>query len=176
MNQRDVGFINQKYLHKQEVVNTLKDELKEDIIFYKKRIYQSTKELIHNKFVSETESIENAFLNYAKLLIDNFKLDDTKELLNENNSLETIYEDVEDEETCIDEIKTSEEITKQLLISNEKSSIIRIEDCFNIVKKENPHIIEAIKKRRPESKINVNEQINLKQDKFREKGVKKSKK
>jgi hypothetical protein len=172
MNKYDWGLVNQKYTTKHETLVSLKEHLADDLEFYRKRIYQATKELSRGVFKDDGDTITNAFYHYAELLINHFKLDDTKEIL--ASTLETINEDDEDEDVIHDITETEEIITKQLLIGGEKNTVIRIEDCLNIVKKEDPEITTAINKRRQHNKQNDNmSAINLRQEKFREKGVKK---
>lgn len=165
MNKHDWGLVNQKYAAIKQEQTDLMAEMREDLEFYRKRIYQATKDLIKNDFDPKQSSIKNAFINYARLLVDHFKLEDIKELMSEQ--LDTIVE-VEEEQEAHNESLTSDEITKQFLVRGEKPSIIRIEDCFNIIKKTTAEEIKPKKKQqvKPPS-------INIRQEKFREKGVKK---
>ena len=134
MNKHDWGIVNQKYAAIKQEQTDLMAEMKDDLDFYRKRIYQATKELSKGTFEGKQDDIKNAFLNYAHLLIEHFKMSDIKELMSEQ--LNTILEESDEEEHMDNggEIKTPDEITKQFLIRGEKPSIIRIEDCFNVIK------------------------------------------
>jgi hypothetical protein len=166
MNKHDWGIVNQKYAAIKQEQTDLMAEMKDDLDFYRKRIYQATKELSKGTFDGKQDDIKNAFLSYAQLLIDHFKISDIKELMSEQ--LDTILEESDEEEDLETEPKTSDEITKQFLIRGEKPSIIRIEDCFNVIKTSNNDIFKPTRTRTTNTPS-----INIRQDKFREKGVKK---
>lgn len=164
MNKHDWGLVNQKYAAIKQEQTDLMAEMKDDLEFYRKRIYQATKDLTKNDFDSNQHAIKNAFIHYSRLLIEHFKLEDIKEVMSEQ--LETIEEEHEQDEVY--EPQSADEITKQFLIRGEKPTTIRIEDCFNVIKTSSS-ITEPTRfkqKLRPPS-------INIRQDKFREKGVKK---
>ena len=168
MNKHDWGIVNQKYAAIKEEQTDLMAEMKDDLEFYRKRIYQATKELSKDIFDGKQRDIKNAFLNYARLLIEHFKMEDIKELMSEQ--LDTILEESDEEHLDNSvEPKTPDEITKQFLIRREKPSIIRIEDCFNVVKT-NTSDDNGFKPKRTRTPT---PSINIRQDKFREKGVKK---
>jgi hypothetical protein len=166
MNKHDWGLVNQKYVAIKEEQTDLMAEMKEDLDFYRKRIYQATKELTKNEFDQKQHAIKDAYINYAKLLIEHFKLEDIKEIMSEQ--LDTILEESEEDTSTENEHQTADEITKQFLIRGEKPSIIRIEDCFNVIKTSNAETFT------PNRTWSVpTPSINIRQDKFREKGVKK---
>jgi hypothetical protein len=169
MNKHDWGIVNQKYAAIKQEQTDLMAEMKDDLDFYRKRIYQATKELSKGTFEGKQDDIKNAFLSYAQLLIDHFKMSDIKELMSEQ--LDTILEESDEEEQLDNggEIKTPDEITKQFLIRGEKPSIIRIEDCFNVIKTSTSDD-NGFKPKRTRTPT---PSINIRQDKFREKGVKK---
>ena len=54
---------------------------KDEIAFYKKRIFLTTKLLLRNNKVNP--SVNNAFNNYARILIQHFKIVDTNDILQE---------------------------------------------------------------------------------------------
>lgn len=168
MNKHDWGLVNQKYLAIKEEQPDLMAEIKEDLEFYRKRIYQATKDLFKDN--GYPSAIKASFIQYAQLLIEHFKMEDIKEIMSEQ--LDTIEEETEAENDEPYVEKTPDEITKQLLINGEKQSpFLRIEDCFNVIKRpiaELEHI-----KRKPTRQPPQQPSINLRQDKFREKGVKK---
>lgn len=166
MNKYDWGLINKKYTTIKEEQPDLMDEMREDLEFYKKRIYQATKELTKNQFDQTQYTIKDAYIEYVKLLINHFKLEDTRELVSQQ--LETIFEEDENEDIIMPSNITPDEITKQFLIRREKPSVIRIEDCFNVFKAPGQEELKPNHIRRV-----VTPSINIRQDKFREKGVKK---
>jgi hypothetical protein len=167
MNKHDWGLMNQKYAAIKQEQTDLMAEMREDLDFYRKRIYQSTKDLTKNEFDEKQQAIKNAYMNYVRLLIEHFKLEDIKELMSEQ--LETIVEESEEEHDVNVESQTADEITKQFLIRGEKPSIIRIEDCFNVIKTSSNEDIFTPKRTRSVPTPS----INIRQNKFREKGVKK---
>lgn len=167
MNKYDWGLVNQKYAAIKQEQTDLMAEMREDLDFYRKRIYQATKDLTKNEFDRNQHAIKNAYINYVRLLIEHFKLEDIKEIVSEQ--LETIVEESEEEQQTADEPQTADEITKQFLIRGEKPSIIRIEDCFNVIKTSSNE--DTFKPKRTRSVPTPS--INIRQDKFREKGVKK---
>jgi hypothetical protein len=83
--------------------NDKKFTLDDDIDFYKKRIYLTTKSLLRNKNINP--SVNNAFNEYAITLIKYFKITDTNDILQEelkhmkqnNNTPQELNKDVEDE-------------------------------------------------------------------------------
>jgi hypothetical protein len=167
MNKHDWGLVNQKYIAIKEEQPDLMAEMREDLEFYRKRIYQATKELSKNSFDNKQHAIKDAFIHYATLLIEHFKLEDIKELMSEQ--LDTILEESEEDTDMVtNEPQTADEITKQFLVRGEKPSIIRIEDCFNVIKTSTS---ETFTPKRSRSVAIPS--INIRQDKFREKGVKK---
>jgi hypothetical protein len=166
MNKHDWGLVNQKYTTIKEEQPDLMVEMREDLEFYRKRIYQATKELSKNNFDDKQHAIKDAFIHYARLLIEHFKLEDINEIMSEQ--LDTILEECEEENQVRNETQSADEITKQFLVRREKPSIIRIEDCFNVIKSSTS---EEFKPKRTRSVQTPS--INIRQDKFREKGVKK---
>lgn len=169
MNKHDWGFVNQKYAAIKQEQTDLMAEMREDLEFYRKRIYQATKDLTKNDFDTNQHAIKNAFIHYARTLIEHFKLEDIKELMSEQ--LDTIIEESE-EDLCEEEPMSADEITKQFLIRGEKPSIIRIEDCFNVIKTATSTEEEPLFKPKRTRSVPT-PIINIRQDKFREKGVKK---
>ena len=81
---------NKLEMSKNNVEPTSKDskQFRRDLIFYKKRIYSKTRELIKlniQKHDVQNENIEkkleDAFLLYVKTIVENFKFDDTMEII-----------------------------------------------------------------------------------------------
>ena len=58
-----------------------KTNYKEDLGFYKKRIFLTTKSLLRNGKINP--SVNDAFINYVKVLIQHFKIVDTNDILQE---------------------------------------------------------------------------------------------
>jgi hypothetical protein len=164
MNKHDWGLVNQKYIAIKEEQPDLMAEMKDDLEFYRKRIYQATKDLNKNVFDAKQHAIKSAFINYVKLLIEHFKLSDIKELMSEQ--LDTILEEEESNEEYVEQ--TADEMTKQFLVRGEKPSVIRIEDCFNVIKTSSYDDPVKFRPKRTQTPS-----INIRQAKFREKGVKK---
>ncbi len=166
MNKHDLWLINQKYAAIKEEQSDLMAEMREDLEFYSKRIYQATKDLTMNQFDDNQHSIKNAYINYVQLLIEYFKHEDIREIMSEQ--LNTILEESEFESDASGELHNANEITKHFLIRGEKANI-RIEDCFNIIKTStsNHDITRAKNIRSVTTPL-----INIRQNKFREKGVK----
>jgi hypothetical protein len=56
-----------------------RDNMEEDLVFYRKRIYLATKTILRGKTV--TPDINSAFNSFAKLLIQHLKIKDTNDIL-----------------------------------------------------------------------------------------------
>ena len=140
-----------KYL-KQESVK-MKDNLK-DRTFYKKRIYDLTKQLMHSE-VSQSEEINKAFDNYVNRCIHYFKTLDTTDIIQQD------YDGIEYANTCSNTTLTdyNEYITKQ-------------------VKYYQPNSLEKLVKRtiiqsdKPTPVLPKQKDINLKDPALRVKGIK----
>jgi len=140
-----------KYL-KQEGVK-MKNNLK-DKHFYKKRIYDLTKSLMHNE-TSPSEEINRAFDNYVNRCIQYFKILDTTDILQQD------YDGIEYATTCSNISLTdyNEYITKQ-------------------IKYYQPNSLEKIVKRtiiqsdKPAPILPKQKDINLKDPALRVKGIK----
>jgi hypothetical protein len=98
-----------KYISKDgvKIANNLKDKH-----FYKKRIYDLTKQLMHNE-LSDSNDINNAFDNYINYCIQHFKLVDTTDILQED------YANMPSEELCNYDVENSKQqineyITRQI--------------------------------------------------------------
>tara|TARA_Y100000389_G_C17440680_1_gene508372 strand:+ start:1617 stop:2132 length:516 start_codon:yes stop_codon:yes gene_type:complete len=138
-------------------------ELRNDTKFYKKRIYQITKDLIRKKIDGNTidKNLDELFTSYLHGLIEHFKFDDKKDILQEefknmnNKKVHFSFNKIE-------EINADEYIMKR---SEIKSNTI--EDCMNITIKKP----EKKKPILPKEKI-----INLKSPELKNKGLKKKSK
>tara|TARA_B110000459_G_C16184554_1_gene305261 strand:- start:6 stop:536 length:531 start_codon:yes stop_codon:yes gene_type:complete len=143
-------------------------ELRNDTKFYKKRIYQITKDLIRKKIDGNTidgntidKNLDELFTSYLHSLIEHFKFDDKKDILQEefknmnNKKVHFSFNKIED-------INADEYIMKRPEIKSNT-----IEDCMNITIKKP----EKKKLILPKEKI-----INLKSPELKNKGLKKKSK
>jgi hypothetical protein len=138
-------------------------ELRNDTKFYKKRIYQITKDLIRKKIDGNTidKNLDELFTSYLDSLIEHFKFDDKKDILQEefknmnNKKVHFSFNKIED-------INADEYIMKRPEIK-----LNTIEDCMNITIKKP----EKKKLILPKEKI-----INLKSPELKNKGLKKKSK
>ena len=144
-------------------------QVRRDIIFYKKRIYAKTRELI--KFYIQKPELQNetvetkleeSFLLYIKTVVENFKFDDTMELMQKEleSGKKVTFQDVT---PSIQEDYNPDSFIMNL---NKEIQQPKINELMNVKiknKKENKIII-------PEKK---SFKINTKE--FRQKGVKSSK-
>lgn len=130
---------------------------KEDIIFYKKRIQQMVKNCMHNKDVPI--DIKDSFMEYLRICIEHFKAEDKHEMM-QNEYIDLSMENKKMNEVDIDIDKTNED----LYIKKE----VTIESCF-------PLEIKKIKKEEPKE-YPKQKDLNLKDKKFKTKGVKKKNK
>lgn len=82
----DVDLNTLQYLTEPHMLNKLtkKDKntsLNNEINFYKKRIYATTKKLLLRTNANINDDIRSAFENYTKLLIQHYKITDTNDIL-----------------------------------------------------------------------------------------------
>ena len=126
---------------------------KKDIQFYKKRIFQLTKDLLRNK--KQNNKVEKAFQNYASICIEHFKFIDKMEIIQKD------YKNIQNNDL---EKKTAFNIDKSndLIFKKKKPRIPKITD--NIKIKSTKIIKQPII---PKQRI-----YNLKSEKFKNKGVK----
>tara|TARA_B000000557_G_scaffold261831_1_gene261500 strand:+ start:2304 stop:2804 length:501 start_codon:yes stop_codon:yes gene_type:complete len=146
------NFVDKKLITKKD-----SDYKKEDIVFYKKRINQMIKNCMHNKNVPI--NIKDSFTEYLKLCIEHFKSEDRNEMMqNEYNDLLLENKKINDVDIDID--KTN----KELYIKKE----VTIENCLPL----------EIKKIKKEESTNYPKQkdLNLKDKRFKTKGIKKKNK
>ena len=143
--------------------NVLKeDENKVDdkeLMFYRKRVLQQTKELLRKKDINV--DINNSFNNYLKKSIEYFKFIDKKELIQqEYNNLEKEKEKKIDISFNIE--NSNEMMFKKVIVKNDKTL-----DDFVMkknIKKKTKITIPNIKK------------YDITDEKFKDKGVRKKKK
>lgn len=135
-----------------------KTNYKDEIGFYKKRIFLTTKLLLRNGKINS--SVNDAFINYVKVLIQHFKIVDTNDILQEE-----FKNILNDSKVNKSEIKNDNEI------ETEANSYI-----FEEQKDENEGTLNNFVKTiytKPEEKIIMPTQrtVNLKSPELRNKGI-----
>ena len=177
----DISFNTVEYLMSNSVYKKINEntdlfknkdtQFRNDIKFYKKRIYQTTKELIKQKIDKQhiDKEVDIYLTNYLRALIDYFKFDDKKDILQEefkhlNKSNKKVMFDLNENKNLesMNTLKANEIIMKQPEIKENT-----IESTMNV-----KIIRPPIKKQElPRSKT-----IELKSDHFKTKGLKNPKK
>ena len=142
---------------------TLDDEgYKKDKKFYKKRVIQMTKNLYNNNNIEEYNvpllEIKNSFHKYIYECIQILKL------IDKNDSIQEEYSDLSSN-SIGNPIDTSFTVIENDSIIFNKPSTHKIEDCFPITIKKT--------KKKSDIKLPVQKELNLKDPKFKTKGVKK---
>ena len=159
---------------KNNIEATSKDskQLRRDIIFYKKRIYAKTREIIKlhiQKPHLQTETIETkleeSFILYVKTLIESFKFDDTMELMQKEiaSSKKVTFQDATPSLASLQEDYNPDSFIMNL---NKEIQQPKINELMN-VKIKNKKDNKIIMPEKKSFKINTKE--------FRQKGVKSSK-
>lgn len=124
-----------------------------DLDFYKKRIFQLTKDMLRGEKINT--KVNKAFVNYAQICIDHFKFTDKMELI--QNDYKDIKSPVNKKNTF--NMKNSND----MMLRKKKPHRPRITDNIKI---KSTRIIK-------QPVIPQNRNFNLKDPKFREKGLKK---
>ena len=124
-----------------------------DLDFYKKRIFQLTKDMLRGEKINT--KVNKAFVNYAQICIDHFKFMDKMELI--QNDYKDIKSPVNKKNTF--NMKNSND----MMLRKKKPHRPRITDNIKI---KSTRIIK-------QPVIPQNRNFNLKDPKFREKGLKK---
>ena len=127
-----------------------------DIEFYRKRIFHLTKELLRGKKINT--SIDNSFRNFANICIAHFKFEDTKEMYKKQ------YNDMQ----CIVEKKSDisfnqMEANKFMMKSEKPAEHKTIKDFLNVR--------TTYKEKRRKIPIPKRKKVDLKNEKFRTKGL-----
>ena len=167
MTEEYINEITLKYLlnpSKIEFSNNSLDNLDKEIKFYKKRINQITKDMGRGEYPNN--SIKNLYLNYASQIIYYLKNLDHEEII-QQEYFDLSLKKNENLDKNLDEnlVKNLDEnldknFNKLTINSNEKSNL------NNFVKK--------IKLKEDEKIIPQKKNVNIKDDKFKTKGVKKN--
>ena len=165
MNKKDridlLYLTNQNLVDKYNEKITEKDidkHLKQDILFYRKRILNVTKDLLRENSVNPT--IDSIFLEYTQELINYFKFIDKKDILQDE------YKDLKEKKKK--QVDTNFKLSEsdKIMSRETKKTIKTIKDCIPIIVKSRPQ-----KKRNYPKK----KDINIKDPKFRIKGLGKEK-
>ena len=145
--------LSQKYNKTQEAEEKNAVVSNEDREFYKKRVYQMTKELLRGKKINST--IDESFYEFLNVTIKHLKFVDKKDIIQKD------YKDIKEKEKKID--KNFEIMDKnKLMMKDKKNKKKTIKEFVNIVnKKKQPKVFL------PEKKV-----INLKSTELKEKGIK----
>ena len=145
--------LSQKYNKTQKVENKNIVVLEEDREFYKKRVYQMTKELLRGKKINSI--IDESFNEFLNVSIKHLKFVDKKDIIQND------YKDIKEKERKLDEnFKLMDK--NKLMMKDKKNKKKTIKEFVNIVnKKKQPKVFL------PEKKV-----INLKSTELKEKGIK----
>jgi hypothetical protein len=165
MNKKDhidlLYFTNQNFIDKynQKIdtsVHTV--ALKEDILFYRKRILQTTKELLRDNSINS--NVDNSFYQYAQELIKYYKFIDKKDIIQEE------YKNLKEKPKK--EVNTNFKLSEnnKIMSRETKKHIKTIKDCIPIV------VRTKKKKKRTYPK---KKEIDIKDPRFRIKGLEKEK-
>jgi len=152
MNSVDLMYLTNKFNYKKVKNKIIEPEMLEDINFYKKRLMQQTIDLLNGNKVNEL--IDNSFKRYLSLSIQNLKFRDKVEIIQKD------YKDVKvkkaKEDTNFDIIDVNKGIERK------NPNVGKLTDKLDIkIKYKNKRTYIMPKKRI----------INLKDEKFKEKGV-----
>lgn len=155
-----------KFITKQEEP-MLKEQFKKDLKFYKKRIYDITKKLLKHDKINNT--VSNAFEEYCKILIEHFKITDTKDIIQQDYKQQKNVSFLLDEtnEKIDDNTNTNianEDFNNLIMKKNNKN--ITIENSMNIKKNKKINKPQFIPKQK---------NINLKDNQLKYKGLQKEK-
>ena len=145
--------LSQKYNKTQEIENKNIVVSDEDREFYKKRVYQMTKELLRGKKINSM--IDESFNEFLNITIKHLKFVDKKDIIQND------YKDIKEKERKVDENFELMDKNK-LMMKDKKNKKKTIKEFVNIVnKKKQPKVFL------PEKKV-----INLKSTELKEKGIK----
>jgi len=145
--------LSQKYNKTQEIENKNIVVSDEDREFYKKRVYQMTKELLRGKKINSM--IDESFNEFLNITIKHLKFVDKKDIIQND------YKDIKEKERKVDENFELMDKNK-LMMKDKKNKKKTIKEFVNIVNKK-----KQTKVFLPEKKV-----INLKSTELKEKGIK----
>ena len=137
-------LINPQYQHqiKSQHKLTSKPISKEELVFYRKRIIQSTRDMLDNIDSSSNLVIKDSFSEYAASCISSYKILDTRDIIqSEYNQL-----NIENEEKIALDASNNKIINSDTTIENmsqmlfkQISNVNTIEDCMGVTKVHNQH-------------------------------------
>ena len=145
--------LSQKYNKTQEIENKNIVVSDEDREFYKKRVYQMTKELLRGKKINSM--IDESFNEFLNITIKHLKFVDKKDIIQND------YKDIKEKERKVDENFELMDKNK-LMMKDKKNKKKTIKEFVNIVNKKKQSKVFL-----PEKKV-----INLKSTELKEKGIK----
>lgn len=145
--------LSQKYNKTQEIENKNIVVSDEDREFYKKRVYQMTKELLRGKKINSM--IDESFNEFLNITIKHLKFVDKKDIIQND------YKDIKQKERKVDENFELMDKNK-LMMKDKKNKKKTIKEFVNIVNKKKQSKVFL-----PEKKV-----INLKSTELKEKGIK----
>ena len=126
-----------------------------DIEFYRKRIFQMTKELLRGKNINS--DINNSFRNFAGVCINYFQFEDAKEVYQKE------YENMKTNEKKPDLSFNEVEVNKFMMKSEKPEEPKTIKDFLNVK--------STYKEKRRKIPIPKRKKIDFKNEKFRTKGI-----
>jgi hypothetical protein len=139
---------------------------KRDKKFYRRRIFDLTKQLLSNeKPESLSSDVKNAFENYVNLCIEYFKALDTTDIIQGDYSNLNLDIDAKNE-INVENIGSTEEANQLMMRSIKISHPPSLLDNFVKVKNTKPHVEPIIPKQKD---------INLKDPVLKNKGIRKKK-
>lgn len=148
----------QNKYNKLEKDKTKKSEIvidDKDIEFYRKRIFQMTKELLRGKKINS--DVNNSFRNFAGVCINYFQFEDAKEVYQKE------YENMETNEKKPDLSFNEVEVNKFMMKSEKPEEPKTIKDFLNVK--------STYKEKRRKIPIPKRKKVDLKNEKFRTKGI-----
>jgi len=149
-------FTNSSYKHIKKKSKENNEEYLKDILFYRKRILQKTKDLLRNK--GRNTEIDKVFTNYTKELIRDFKFTDKKDIIQKDYL--NLGEKQKKNININFELEDQNKLMMRERAGREKGTI---ESCIDVKFKNKKEYQPYI----PQKKI-----INITADDFKTKGVK----
>ena len=139
-------LVSQVNLNKIYKKTNIEDNLnfKRDLLFYRKRIFQMTKDLLRFKKINN--EVELAFQDFVNICINHLKIIDTNDII--QSEYEYMTDDVKNEPLFTSDNITLEAID-ELIMNKPEVKENKIEDSLNItVKRENKKEVKIIPKQK----------------------------
>jgi hypothetical protein len=154
LNMIDLEYLtNRTFLKKRKMI--VKDNFKEDLTFYRKRVFQLTKDFLCGKYINA--ELDNAFKNYTKTCMDHFKFLDHSDIIQKDYSKIKIRDKKEPKKL------NHQQNVDYLLMHTMQPVTKKITDCIPIHRKS----------KEKKTFMPKNRNINLRDPKFRSKGLSK---